>query len=119
MLKHTFSSNSKSVARITGTPLIMQSAVVDIVTIPAGKIGIESQFHITIGENNKPEFELVDRWLVLNDDLVKHTEAEKYSNFLELCTGRDLRSIYSDAESAAEELIRSCISYNGGILKVG
>ncbi len=110
----------KPKARITGTPLVMQSAVVDIATIPAGTISIETQYHICISNTtNKLEFELVDSWLVLNGDLINYKESDKYENFLEMHTGRDIKTIYADAESANEEAVRQSIVCHGKKLFVG
>lgn len=109
----------KPKARLTGTPMIMQSAVVDVATIPAGKIGLESQFHIHIGKDNQLEFELVDTWLVLNDNLVKYNESEKYDNYLEMHLGRSIEDIRKDAMNAAEELVRQLVVFHGKRLFVG
>jgi len=109
----------KPKARLTGTPMIMQSAVVDVATIPAGKIGLESQFHIHIGKDNQLEFELVDTWLVLNDNLVKYNESEKYDNYLEMHLGRSIEDIRKDAMNAAEELVRQSVVFHGKRLFVG
>jgi hypothetical protein len=109
----------KPKARLTGTPMIMQSAVIDVATIPAGKIGLESQFHIHIGKDNQLEFELVDTWLVLNDNLVKYNESEKYNNYLEMHLGRSIEDIRKDAMNAAEELVRQSVVFHGKRLFVG
>jgi hypothetical protein len=106
----------KPKARIFGSPLIMHSAVVDIATIPAGTLSVESQFHITINEDPAKglEFELVDSWLVLNDKhLVVCEDRDKYDNFLELYLGRDIASIYKDAQTAAEEVVRKSVVLHG------
>jgi len=68
---------------------------------------------------NKLEFELVDSWLVLNGDLINYKESDKYENFLEMHTGRDIKTIYADAESANEEAVRQSIVCHGKKLFVG
>lgn len=104
----------KPKARLTGTPLVMQSAVCDIATIPAGTISIESQYHISTSiATNNLEFELVDSWLVLNGGLINYKESDKYENFLEMHLGRDIKTIYADAESANEEAVRQSIVCHG------
>jgi hypothetical protein len=104
----------KPKARLTGTPLVMQSAVCDIATIPAGIISIESQYHISTSiATNNMDFELVDSWLVLNGGLINYKESDKYENFLEMHLGRDIKTIYADAESANEEAVRQSIVCHG------
>tara|TARA_R110000868_G_scaffold51018_3_gene162297 strand:- start:409 stop:1101 length:693 start_codon:yes stop_codon:yes gene_type:complete len=96
----------KPKARLTGSTLIMRNAIVEVATIPAGTLSIESQFHISVGSM---EFELVDSWLVLNDDMVNYKESEKYHNYLEMHLGRSMEAIYKDAAAAAEEVVRKAI----------
>ena len=110
----------KPKARLSGSPLIMQSAIVDVATIPAGTLSIETQMHISIGSNTKTlEFELVDSWLLLNGDLVNYKESDPYHNYLELHLGRSKDQIYKDASSAAEELIRKSVIFHGTRLFIG
>jgi len=110
----------KPKARLSQTPLIMQNAIVDLATIPAGTISIETQVHITIGSNTKElEFEYCDSWLVLNDKMIDYKESDKYENFLEMHLGRSFAEIIDDANSAAAQLIRKSVVLHGGKLFVG
>ena len=110
----------KPKARLSGSPLIMQSAVVDVATIPAGTISIETQMHICVGSDaTSLEFELVDSWLLLNGEMVNYKESEPYHNYLILHLGRSKDQIYKDASSAAEELIRKSVVFHGKRLFIG
>lgn len=110
----------KPKARLSGSPLIMQSAIVDVATIPAGTISIETQMHISIGSDaTSLEFELVDSWLLLNGEMVNYKESEPYHNYLVLHLGRSKDQIYKDASSAAEELIRKSVIFHGTRLFIG
>lgn len=107
-------------ARLSGSPLIMQSAIVDIATIPAGTISIETQLNISIGSDaTSLEFEVVDSWLILNGEMVNYKESEPYHNYLILHLGRSKDQIYKDASSAAEELIRKSVVFHGKRLFIG
>jgi len=103
----------KPKARLTGSALIMRNAIIQIATIPAGTIHVESQFHISVGSDAKTlEFEFIDSWLVLNDDMVNYGESEKYHNFLEMHLGRSIDDVYKDAAAAAEEVLRESIVFH-------
>jgi hypothetical protein len=110
----------KPKARLSGAPLIMQSAVVDVATIPAGTLSIETQMHIGVGsKTNNLEFELVDSWLLLNGEFVHFSDSDPYHNYLVLHLGRSKDQIYKDASSAAEELIRKSVVFHGKKLFIG
>ena len=65
-------------AELVGTPLIMRNARVNIATISAGTLYIETQVHICVGFNTKElEFELCDSWLVLDDELITDKDSAK------------------------------------------
>lgn len=110
----------KPKARLSGSPLIMQSAIVDVATIPAGTLSIETQMHIAIGsKTNNLEFELVDSWMLLNGEFIMNSDSGPYHNYLVLHLGRSKDQIYKDAEAAAEEVIRKSVVLHGGKLFVG
>jgi len=110
----------KSKARMGKSPLIMQTAIVDLATIPAGTISIETQVHITIGSSTKElEFEYCDSWLVLNGKMIDYKESDRYESFLEMHLGRSFAEIIDDANSAAAQVIRKSVVLHGGKLFVG
>jgi len=110
----------KPKARLSGAPLIMQSAVVDVATIPAGTLSIETQMHIGVGsKTNNLEFELVDSWLLLNGEFVHFSDSDPYHNYLILHLGRSKDQIYKDAVSAAEEVMRKSIVLHGKRMFIG
>ena len=110
----------KPKVRLSGSPLIMQSAVVDVATIPAGTLSIETQMHIAVGSKTKTlEFELVDSWLLLNGEYIMHSDSDPYNNYLVLHLGRSKDQIYKDAESAAEEVMRKSMVFRDGKLIIG
>lgn len=107
-------------AELVGTPLIMRNARVNIATISAGTLYIETQVHISVGFNTKElEFELCDSWLVLDDELIDHIQSIKYENYIELHTGRKYSDVVKDAEIVATNLIRESIVFHSGKLFIG
>jgi hypothetical protein len=107
-------------AELCGTPLIMRNARVNIATISAGTLYIETQAHICVGFNTKElEIEICDSWLVLDDEMISHKDSDKYENYIELHTGRKFLDIVKDAEIVAGNLIRESIVLHNGKLFVG
>jgi len=107
-------------AELCGTPLIMRNARVNIATISAGTLYIETQAHICIGFNTKElEVEICDSWLVLDDEMISDRDSDKYENYIELHTGRKFLDIVKDAEIVAGNLIRESIVLHNGKLFVG
>ena len=107
-------------AELVGTPLIMRNARVNIATISAGTLYIETQIHICVGFNTKElEFELCDSWLVLDDELITNKDSAKYENYIEVHTGRKYSDVVKDAEIVATNLIRESIVFHNGKLFIG
>ena len=80
----------------------------------------KNQRHKAEDQHRKQDEEVAKQtWLVLNDDLVKYTEAEKYNNYLEMHLGRSIEDITKDAMNAAEELVRKSIVFHGTRIFIG
>lgn len=105
-------------AELSDTPLVMQNVRVLVATIPQGKLYIECMFHITVGAQNL-DVELVDSYLSLNDKMIHPDNCEKFEFYLEVQLGCDIKSIFRDAETVAEKLVRKSVKFENGKLLVG